>query len=124
VSLLNSQFKGENEDVLVVSFESARILDDATIQRIGQDLLTLAGEAREGRMVLNFGAVKFMSSAMIGKIILLHKKCKADNITLKLCSISNEVMEVFKLMRLNKLLEIHDEESKAVASFDKKSWFS
>ena len=69
MSLLNSQFKGESEDVLVVSFEAARLLDDATIQRIGQDLLTLAGEAKQGKMVLNFGAVKFMSSAMIGKII-------------------------------------------------------
>ena len=62
-------------------------------------------------------------SAMIGKVILLNKKCKTDNVNLKLSNISPNVMEVFKIMRLNKVLSIYGDEAKAIAAFDKKGWF-
>ena len=64
-----------------------------------------------------------MSSAMIGKVILLNKKCKGAKVNLKLCEISDNVMEVFKLMRLNKILDIQKSEEKALAAFDKKGFF-
>src|SRR5947207_1038726 len=79
--------------------------------------------ATNSKMVLNFQGVAFMSSAMIGKVILLNKKCKTDNVNLKLSNISPNVMEVFKIMRLNKVLSIYDDEAKAIAAFDKKGWF-
>lgn len=113
----------ENGDVLVVSFTEAKILDEARIQQIGKDLMDMTAQATAGKMVLNFANVTFMSSAMIGKIILLNKKCKSGNIALKLCNISDNVMEVFKLMRLNKILDLQKDEEKAIASFDKKGWF-
>lgn len=115
----------ENGEVLVVYFNDAKILDEAKIQQIGNDLIEQVGISAAGtkKMVVNFQNVSFMSSAMIGKIILLNKKSKADGVNLKLCNISDTVMEVFKLMRLNKILDIQKNEEKAIASFDKKGWF-
>jgi hypothetical protein len=63
-----------------------------------------AAEAPSKKLVLNFKGVQFMSSAMIGKLVLLNKKAKADEIHLKLCDISPNVLEVFKITRLNKVL--------------------
>jgi anti-sigma B factor antagonist len=40
-----------------------------------------------------------------------------------MCNISDNVMEVFKLMRLNKILDLQPNEEKALASYDKKGWF-
>ena len=39
---------------------------------------------------------------------------------LKFCEVSPNVMEVFKITKLNKLFDIQDGEEKAIASFDKK----
>ena len=111
------------DDVLVVKFTDAKILDDARIQQIGKDLLEMTTKAQAGKMVLNFQGVSFMSSAMIGKLVLLSKKCKTAKIDLKLCDITPNVAEVFKIMRLNKVFDIHKDEEKAVKAFDKKSWF-
>lgn len=113
----------EEGDVLVVYFTDVKILDEARIQEIGRDLTALVGKTPSGKMLLNFKAVTFMSSAMIGKIIQLNKKCKGADVDLRLCEISPNVMEVFKLMRLNKVLNIQKTEEKAVGSFDKKGWF-
>ena len=67
-----------NGEVLVVYFADAKILDDARIQQIGKDLTEMVTKAEHQKMLLNFQNVGFMSSAMIGKLILLSKKCKAD----------------------------------------------
>ncbi len=115
--------KGESADISVVYFSVPKILEDARIQQIGEELSEAAAEAVNGKLVLNFDNVKFMSSAMIGKIILVSKKCKAAKVDLKLCNISGDVMEVFKLMRLNKILNIYKTEEKAIASYSKSGWF-
>ena len=110
-------------NVLVVSFKDFKILDEQKIAEIGYEMTTLVGKTPAGRMLVNFEGVTFMSSAMIGKIIQLNKKCKENNVDLRLCTISPNVMEVFKLMRLNKVLDIQKDEDKALASFSKKGWF-
>ena len=120
---LRSEEKGEKGDILVVYFNDAKILDEAKIQQIGVELNEKVATATGGRLLLNFDNVSFMSSAMIGKVILVNKKCKAANINLKLSNISDNVMEVFKLMRLNKILDIQKDEEKALKSFDKKKLF-
>ena len=117
---LNSQ---ELDDVLVVSFTDAKILDEARIQQIGKELMDLAATAANKKMVLDFQGVQFMSSAMIGKLVLLNKKSKADQIQLRLCQISPNVLEVFKITRLNKVFTIESDLQSAVKSFDKKGWF-
>jgi len=107
----------EKGDVLVVYFNDAKILDEAKIQQIGTELMQKVTDATSQKLLLNFLGVSFMSSAMIGKVILLNKKCKAAEVKLKLCDISNNVMEVFKLMRLNKILDIQKNEEKALKKF-------
>lgn len=120
---MSSLASREHEDILILAFRDAKILDDAKIQQIGKELIEKAGACLSKKVVLNFEGVAFMSSAMIGKLVLLSKKCKQDDIKLKLCNISPNVAEVFQIMRLNKVFDIQKDEEKAVASFDKKGWF-
>ncbi|MHB8957271.1 MAG: STAS domain-containing protein [Pirellulaceae bacterium] len=115
----------ETEGILVVYFTETKILDEAKIQKIGGELIEAADAAGANKkMVLNFNGVEFMSSAMIGKLVLLNKKCKKDGVDLKLSDISGNVQEVFKIMKLNKVFDIYKTEEKAIKSFDKKGWFS
>ena len=108
MSSLKSQ---EINGVLAVYFTDAKILDEARIQQIGKELMEMAASASESKkMLLNFQGVQFMSSAMIGKLVLLNKKCKKDEVTLKLCHISSNVLEVFKITRLNKVFDIYADE--------------
>lgn len=113
----------EVEGVLVVSFTDAKLLEETKIQQVGGELLEMVTRAQNNRLVLNFSGVTFMSSAMIGKLVLLNKKCKTDGVDLKFCEISSNVMDVFKITKLNKVFDIHPSVDKAVKSFDKKGWF-
>jgi anti-sigma B factor antagonist len=110
------------DDVLIVQFQAQKILSDVLIAQIGRELLELADEAN-GKMLLDFQGVTFMSSAMIGKIVLLNKKCKANKTTVKLCNIAPSIMEVFEITRLNKVFSIYESVDEALKAFNKKGWF-
>ena len=123
-----SSLKSEQkEDILCVYFTDAKILDEARIQQIGKELVEKAAAAagsESKKMLVNFQGVQFMSSAMIGKLVLLNKKSKTDKVDLKLCNITPNVLEVFKITRLNKVFDIQGDEDKAMKSFSKKGgWF-
>ena len=100
----------EEDGVLVVGFQDTKILDDARIQELGKQLLQKATETPSGKMVLNFEGVSFMSSAMIGKLVLLNKKAKASQKELRFRNIAPNVYEVFKITRLNKIFKIETAE--------------
>ena len=115
----------EEEGVLVVNFTDAKILDEARIQQIGTELMEMVATAAQNKkMLLNFQGVQFMSSAMIGKLVLLNKTSQGAEIDLKFCTISPNVLEVFKITRLNKVFKIYADEEKAMKAFGGGSgWF-
>lgn len=105
-------------EVLVVGFKQASILDQAVIDAIGGELEQAALEASGNRkMLLNFQAVEYMSSAMLGKLIKLHKRCKGDKIKLMLCSIAPNPLDVFKITNLDKLFDIKKDVPAGVSAF-------
>ena len=116
---LDSRKEGET---LVVSFQDVRIIDETRINSLGQELNDFLSSGNE-KIIVNFENVNFMSSAMIGKLVQFGKKCEASKVKLRFCNINSNVLEVFNLMKLNKVFEIDAEESTSLESIGKKSWF-
>lgn len=104
-------------EVTVVRFVDRRILDEANIQEMGQELFQLVEEKGKKQVLLNFSGVEFLSSAALGKLITLDKKVKAHSGKLTLSNIRPEIYEVFKITRLNTTLDIKDDEADALAAF-------
>ena len=107
----------ENGGVTIVRFVDRKILDEANIQELGQELFQLIEEENRTSLLLNFTNVEFLSSAALGKLITLDKKVKAHSGRLKLCNIRPEIYEVFAITKLNKLFDIKDDEAAALAAF-------
>jgi anti-sigma B factor antagonist len=104
-------------DITVVRFRDRKILDEASIQELGQELFNLVEIEKRGKLLLNFSSVDFLSSAALGKLITLDKKVKAHSGKLKLSNIRPEIYEVFAITKLNKLFDIKDDEAEALAAF-------
>lgn len=113
-----------NGQVRVVYLAEHRIVDQAKIDEIGDLLQKELDKAEHGKMLINFEGVKFMGSAMLGKLISLNKKAKEAKVDLKLSNIDPQIMQVFKLTRLDKVLDIQPSEDRALSAFEKKGWFS
>ena len=104
-------------DVTVVHFRDQRIIEDLGIQEMGQELFHLVETEGRNKLVLNFSSVGFLSSAALGKLITLDKKVKTRGGVLKLCGIRPEIYEVFAITRLDRLFDIKEDESEALAAF-------
>jgi anti-anti-sigma factor len=111
------------DGILTILFKDARILDETKLEQVGRDLLELLNKTTEERVILDFRNVKFMSSAMLGKLVQIHKKAAEFKVKLKLCSIEPEIRQVFKITKLDKLFDIEADEAAARAAFMKRGWF-
>lgn len=105
-------------DIAVVNFVDKKILDEQNIQLIGEELFRLVDELGRTKILLNFGNVEFLSSAALGKLITLNRKLQGvPGGKLILCSISQDIREVFEITKLDKLFTIHKDEQTALQAF-------
>jgi anti-sigma B factor antagonist len=104
-------------DVTVVQFVDRKILDERNIQELGQELFDLVEQDKRTKLVLNFAAVEFLSSAALGKLITLLKKCKTNGSVLRFSNIRPEIYEVFAITKLNRLFDIREDEADALAAY-------
>jgi anti-sigma B factor antagonist len=104
-------------DIAVVNFLEKKILDEQSIQMIGDDLFRLVDELGRRKILLNFGNVEFLSSAALGKLITLHRKVQGVNGKLVLCKIAKDIYEVFKITKLDKILTIAPDEQAGLQAF-------
>jgi anti-anti-sigma factor len=111
------------DGILTIVFDDARILDESRLEQLSNDLLELLNKTTEERVILDFRNVKFMSSAMLGKLVQLHKKSQEFKVKLKLCAIDPDIRQVFKITRLDKVFDIETDEAAARAAFSKRGWF-
>ena len=104
-------------DVTVVNFVDKKILDEQNIQMIGDDLFRLVDELGRRKLLLNFSNVEFMSSAALGKLIRLHQRLQQVGGKLILCAISKNILEIFEITKLDKMLKIVKDEQTGLNSF-------
>lgn len=105
----------ESGDVTVVTFNDSKIIDEQAIQELGQELYNLVEKDDRPKVVLNFAAVEFLSSAALGKLISFEKKARTKKTKLILTNIRPEIYEVFAITKLTKLFTIKDDEADALA---------
>ena len=110
-------------DVGVVNFLTSQVLDEMNVQQLGNELNNLVEKEYMVKLVINFSKIKFLSSAVLGKLISLNKKVSAQKGRLAFCNINADIMQVFKITRLDKLISIYDDEDEAVKGISKPGLF-
>lgn len=102
------------QDVSLVDFQHASILDGQVIEAVGRDLYALVDDQARRKIILDFTKVRFLSSQMLGVIITLYKKSAAIKGQVVLCGLRPDLLKVFAIMKIDKLLKIVGTESQAM----------
>ena len=111
------------DGILTIQFIDPRILDEALLEKVTREVMAELDKSTEEKVILDFTPVQFMSSSMLGKLVMINKKCKAFKVKLKLSGISPDIREVFKISRLDKVLDIEKDEPSARKAFLKRGLF-
>ncbi len=107
----------EDGGVTRVQFLDRNILDETTIQQIGDQIGALIDAQTTPKLLINFAKVEHLSSAALGILITINNRVKHKGGQLRLANIDPQIYEVFVITKLNKLFQIHDTAEKALASF-------
>jgi anti-sigma B factor antagonist len=99
----------------IVSFTDEKILEEKDINELQESLMSVI-ESASGKisLILDFGNVRFLSSAVLGLLIRVSKRIYEQEGQLRLCSINPKIYEIFRITRLTKTFDIYtDVESAA-----------
>ena len=110
------RFTNEGSTV-VVNFQRGRIREEREILKALEDLGKYIESHPGVRLLLNLENVEYLSSAGLGNLVGLLKKSRRSNGRLKLCRLQESIMELFEVMRLTKIFEIHETQEEAVRAF-------
>ena len=103
--------------VTVVRLLERKSLDEVNIEALGQELYALVDKDGRRKVVLDFKAVEYLSSAALGRLTSLEKKMNLAKGKLVLCNIRKDLYEVFKLLQLVKVLTICSDLDEALGKF-------
>ncbi len=104
-------------DITVASFIDKKILEETNIQVLGNQLFSLVEDDGSRKVILDFSNVEYLSSAALGKLIVMDKKVKADKGQLSMCCVRGEILEVFQITKLDILFKIHETREQALEGF-------
>jgi len=107
----------KTDGVTQIEFVDRNILDEANIQKIGDEIGALIEADDKPQILISFANVDHLSSAALGALITIHQKIKAKGGQLRLAEIDPQIYEVFVITKLNKLFDIHDDVDRAIKSF-------
>ena len=107
----------DDNSVTVVGFVDHKILDEANITSIGDELTTLVESQPSIKLLLNFSNVQHLSSAALGMLITLNKRVQKERGQLRLTEIKPQIFDVFKITKLDKLFSIHPTQAEALENF-------
>ena len=108
------------DEVRIIFIDAVRLVDGAALEQCSREILEVLEKTEESNVLLHFGQVSFMSSAALGVLIRVNKKCKEHKIELKLCDIAPQIRQVFKITGIDKVLEIHADAAQALEAFKKR----
>ena len=101
----------------VVSFTDERILEENDINELQESIMSII-ESAPGKisLILDFGNVQFLSSAVLGLLIRISKRIYERQGQLRLCNINPKIYEIFKITRLTKTFDIYTDVESAAES--------
>ena len=107
----------EEGEVTRVEFLDRNILEEASIQQIGDELAQIVDRQNNPKLLISFSNVEHLSSAALGTLITINNKIRQKGGQLRLANIDPQIHEVFVITKLNKLFQIHEDSEQAMASF-------
>ncbi|HCO92354.1 MAG TPA: anti-sigma factor antagonist [Phycisphaerales bacterium] len=97
----------------ILSFTDEKILEEKDIKALQESIMSVIEQAERVNLILDFGNVRFLSSAVLGLLIRISKRIYERDGQLRLCNINPKIYEIFKITRLTKTFDIYNDVEEA-----------
>ena len=105
----------EENDVFIISFKQASIGGIGEVERVASVLRGLIRDHNLCNMVVDFSAVSFFSSQMLGLLVDIWRRIKDQGGRLLISGINPQLMRVFRITHLDKLFDFYENTEAAIS---------
>ena len=106
-------------DATIITFTDEKILEERDIKVLQDSIMSVVEQAKRISLILDFGNVRFLSSAVLGLLIRISKRIYERDGSLRLCNINPKIYEIFKITRLTKTFDIYKDVESAAEDLSK-----
>lgn len=92
----------------IMRFTDEKILEEKDIKALQDSIMPVIEQTERINLILDFGNVRFLSSAVLGLLIRVSKRTYERDGQLGLCNINPKIYEIFKITRLTKTFDIYN----------------
>lgn len=103
-------------DIIVVRFDKIDRFNALITEPVKEDMKGFYTKPGV-KLVLNLDGIKFIDSSGFGVFLSIMKTANNNQGQFKICNISNEVMELFKLLQLHNIFELYETLDDCIKSF-------
>lgn len=103
-----------NETSAVVRFAAPELTLNHDVDIAVREIDEVLAQAKVTVVVISFAQVRRLSSAFLGKLIGLHKRLSANKMQLRLCCMSPDLTNIYKIMNLQALFRLYESEEAAL----------
>lgn len=110
------QLLGVSEmDGLTIARIQVREIEETKIQDLAREFASLVEQVGARTLVVDLGAVGFLTSSSIGVLIAMLKRVRAHGGQMRLCCLQPEIRELFAITQIDRVFEIHATVDEALA---------
>lgn len=92
------------DGIAVVTFHAASVLDLSTSEDVRKALLKLADSPPPPKIIVDFSAVRFLASRMLGVLVELSRRAETGKGKVVITGLQGDVSKVFQVTRLSRML--------------------
>jgi anti-sigma B factor antagonist len=99
--------QSEVDGVPVIQFVDRRLFDEPTVREVSDQLFAyLPREGKPIALIVDLANVEMVSSAMLGKLILLQRRIDSSGGRLCLCGLRPALQDVLRTTNLERLFRV------------------
>src|SRR4051812_17500846 len=91
--MIQSEDKG---DITIIRFKVRNLMDVEVIKTVFDEIYKLAAEIGRHRLILDVGGVEFLSSFVLGKLMMVKKKVETAGGRMVLCHVAPQIKIIFQ----------------------------
>jgi anti-anti-sigma factor len=104
--------------VSIVDFAEKESLDIEKSKAIGRKLREIVDSGEVANLLIDFRFVTLITSSTVAELLQLRKKCSESHVRLKFCTLSHDLADLLKKLKLDKSFEIYPSRDPAVKAFE------
>ena len=106
-------------DVTVGTVRAAQVIDTSGMVEFGDSVLKFLEGRPDSHLMLNFTQVDYMSSALLTELLRINDFVRLHRGSMRLCGLRKEMLEVFKITKLDGIFTIAKEYKSGVKQYAK-----